>query len=590
MTLFMRRYSSCCLGRMSEYKEAINVNSAMHVNESNKLEDGLEEKKEEALFTEIPKAVIKKMDRLKTLENSVIPIRLSVQELDAFQSLQDLTDRLLWGYQAIPVLARLKVKTYKFTNSVCVHNNYEFVEGYNCDPNSETGFSTALCACGKTYGVYSVEFRRWFEYGEKKMRYFWDMVLLDESRISFEEKFKFGVDEYMLHNKRPLRDLEEWNDAEVARTAYLEGGIQNTFRIKDSAVPPLIKFRAIRCSDHPDDWPIASSSLSAQFLQILSRPSLLLDIPKPDRALVFLALKEDPFLIRKMQERGDEIDDELMYFALAQSTSLLTELNPIKEDWIRAVFETLISSHAGDTKQNAVASVLHDVMRKKLPISDSLLIWSLRFFQDHFGKVIRYGYDSDAVRKAMLTIDPTHVRLFGSGCLGRPLSDELKMLALQLCPACITMVEKPTDDMLLFVSNAHPAFKILRPNLSIDEMKLIISEDPRAITRMLGPPPRELIPIALKKDPTLWNMLEGHFPREYLVHDCPVVLFQLLRNWRSENLAIIAIDALGNSTEAIEWYHKLRRKGEDWNDTHPVNLRKYFFQRFPTLESDLASL
>jgi len=64
------------------------------------------------VFGDIPKSVIEKSLRLGA---QVLPIILSVNALDAFQTLEELTGRLFWGYQGKYVLARLKLKTYKFT-------------------------------------------------------------------------------------------------------------------------------------------------------------------------------------------------------------------------------------------------------------------------------------------------------------------------------------------------------------------------------------------------------------------------------------------------------------------------------------------
>jgi len=145
--------------------------------------------------------------------------------------------------------------------------------------------------------------------------------------------------------------------------------------------------------------------------------------------------------------------------------------------------------------------------------------------------------------------------------------------------------------MLLFVANSNPCVKILTPNLSFEEQKAIILADPRAVTRILGHPPDELVAIALRKDPTLSGMLsQTFFSKSNLVRLCPFVMFLFVRSWRTEDLAIIAIDSLkqsGNAAEAVEWLTQLRNT-IDWDFAEPVDITKYFFKVFPALEESFG--
>ena len=543
----------------------------------------LEDKKEDQVFDPVPESVTQKTKLLLQKSHSqLIPTVFSSKVLNAFQAIDEMDRFVMWGYQAKSVWSRLGIKIYKFTAANCCHNGYTFVRGYNCDPAAAEYFSSTRCSRGKFYCVYSVAFDGWFDYNGKVMEIVWDTVIRDESRVVFEDNFKCGIDELELYNPRPISDLEEWKSKEVARHAYVSRSINNVFRVQNSMVPAMIKFRAIaNClyPRHSAKESVREASVAAQYLFIKTDPELLLEIHRPERTLIVAALNERPHLIINLQaRRPDLVDDELIQLVLHIYPFLLLDLKDIKEEWIRSVFEMLISLHGLDALAKGLEQLIGKLSSKKIPISDDLLLWLLDHLPDCHSVLVSNDYDSDAVRKAIITSNPMNLRFF-LRYTSRDLSEDLKWHALRLSAKSLDLIQNPTNDMILYAAKMHKSSRLTDPNAPMSEGIAILSEDPSEIIHVLPPVPFEFIVAVLEKDPTLWDRIPGDTRKEELVRFHPFILEKIPCYPAFAHLPFVAIDEMKKSMEKDsqkKWFNALRSTswmtGEVWD---------YFFNTFP---------
>lgn len=542
----------------------------------------IEEKKE---FDVVPEAVTNKSKLLQSEQlDPVIPSVFSTAVLDAFQLLAELDRFLMWGYQVKKVLARLGIKVYKFTEASSWHNGYQFVNGHNADPQSAR-FSLMSCSSGKFYCAFSTEFDHWFEYNGKIMQNVWDVLLRDESRVVFEDKFKCGVDEFELSNERPIRELAEWKSREVLRHAYLDEGIVNAFRVPDHALPPIVRFQAIACDKYPDTAAkkyITTASVSSQYALVKAQPSLILEIESPHRALIMVALQAKPGLIHDLRE--DLADDELIHFALQLNPMLLADFSVVKEEWIRAVFEMFSSMWGICSMPKGLRQLLILLARRKVAISDELLVWLVESVPDCGSELLTLCYDSDAVRKAIITNCPNDVRLFCSIRTGRPLSEELKWHALRLQSGCIDVIPNADEKMFAYAVSMKASLAITQAS-STQQMLIVLSTNPEYIAFMKPPILRDFIATALSKNPSLWDRIPGNMLKTDVVRICPFVLWHMPRHRELQHLPFVAIEGLrmayGDHNE--HWLAELRRS--QW---FSAEVEAYFFKIFPHAATELV--
>lgn len=94
-------------------------------------------------------------------------------------------------------------RVVKLTNESCVHNGFEFKEGYNEDTSDfkydvHCGNGLYFCIDGEAYN--------WLEYNDKNIAYVWDVYIPDDARVVVYKK-KMKADKFILMNKRPVHTL-----------------------------------------------------------------------------------------------------------------------------------------------------------------------------------------------------------------------------------------------------------------------------------------------------------------------------------------------------------------------------------------------
>jgi len=502
-----------------------------------------------------PVAVTTKKLSLHDREN--IPNTFLEEELLKFTSLADLCGEFMWGYQLMSVLKRLGIHLYKFTERDGKHNGYQFVLGHNVDPRAESFFSRKECSAGKFYVAPSQNFHVWFNYSSKVMQDVWDVVPRDESRVVIESGFKFAMDEFVLANRRSISSLPEWDDPAVVQNAY-SAGLKYVTRIRGSALPAIMKFVAVDAGIYEDCLEsIEAPDPTMQFMLVYKHPEFVLQLDNPDRMLVCMALIRKPELVPEMKSRG-LLDDDLLYLAISQDFSLVAKLENPSEELLRRAFEAMKARKSGSHCANVV---LCDILKTGIPLSDEFLLWIMSKLNDQtFSTLVDYNYDTDAVRRSEIVAHPLKaVKKLSPDETNRPLSDELKWLALRSNADCYPFIDSPNQEMSAYAFSRDNRLRLFSPDTPTEEAKAILLASPFLIENMPEPVADELIIATLNSCPSVYLSVPGKRLVVDLVRMCPFVFCQLSSYEKTEEMQMAAVESLiemKDPAKTLQWMRK----------------------------------
>lgn len=406
------------------------------------------------------------------------PKVLTDVEFEQYRTLQDIIGTFVWGYQAKIILAKLGVKLYKFTNRENNHNGFVFKEGRNVDT---VEFNTNTACAGGLYCAYSVNFYFWLDYRSFSMENVSDVEIPDDARVYFERDFKCKMDEMILRNMRPIRELKEWEDAKLVHEALLKSN-NNVTRIHQDLVHTLFKLKAAKSGAYCGfENQILNALPSVQYAMIDENPSAILEffpsdpkkinssLPTPSIHLVFLALSKEPSLILPIinAKQGTE---EMITFAVHADPSQLVNVSAlqINEELMKLVCEALLTSQ----KTHKIVALLRDCLNRNVSLSENLLIWVLEKFSfkdaSLFYVMVTAGVDSDIIRKKAIELTCYSIKSFAES--KRPVSDDLKWIALHSDFTMLQYIKDPTQEMLDYAKTKNPCYVVYDPNATDKEL------------------------------------------------------------------------------------------------------------------------
>jgi len=504
-----------------------------------------------------PEAVTKKRQSLIDQASSYIPRTFTDEELGQFMSLVDLREHLLWGYQMKAVLKSLGIHLYKFTSKNGNHNSYQFVAGRNVDPLAANHFSTRECSGGKFYFYPAIAqtLHVWFDYNGRSMQDAWDVCLCDESRVVIENGFKGATDEFELLNKRPISSLPEWNDPAAVEIAC-STALRNVTRINEAVIPAIMKFTAVDADVYryrPEF--MKTEGLAMQYMLVNKYPEFVLEMENPGRELLCVAVRVSPSLVTALEKRG-LLDDELLHLAISQDYSLIGKLNNLTEEMLRHAFESLkaFDNASGYTDRT---DLLQELLQREMPLSSGFLIWMISKFKIAFQALVKNKYDSDEIRAHQIGVNALNaVKALTSESTDRPLSDELKWLALRADEKCYQHIESPTKEMSEYAFSKDDSLRLFSAETSMETAVEILTKYPFLIESMRAPVAEELIFAAISANPTVHGLVPGDRSTIDLLRICPFVYGETASYDRTEALQLAAVESViahKDKLDVLDW-------------------------------------